>query len=324
MDLVTASKIENDIYMDDLVTGADTMEEVFALKSSIATIFSKGNFNVKGFVTTGDSDPVVLALLGSGDVNRVLGINYNPGTDKLTVTVKINISKKSRGKTTEPDLAYEEIPRILEIKLTRRLILRIVYTCYDPLGLVSVILIQLKIEMRALYDKEKGIGWDDELPREIRQRWVELFQLLKKVEGVEFPRCVKPKRSVGDPDLIIFNDGSADAMCAIAYLRWKLESGDWQCFLWTAKTRVTPLQKITIPRSEMTSLVMGTRLAKTIKNTAEMNFNEVIHILDSNCSLALLHKSTWALGKFMGNKVSEALETTDPDQFYHTSTKENC
>ena len=95
----------------------------------------------------------MLALLGFGDVNRVLGINYNPGTDKLTVTVKINISKKSRGKTTEPDLVYEEIPRILEIKLTRRLILRIVYTCYDPLGLVTVILIQLKIEMRALYDR---------------------------------------------------------------------------------------------------------------------------------------------------------------------------
>ena len=108
-------------------------------------------------------------------MNRHLGINWNPATDKLSVTVKVNVSKKNRGKKTEPDLTYEEIPKILKMKFTRRLVLRIVNSCYDPLGLVSVILVQLKIEMRKLYDKERNIGWDDDLPVEMKERWVELF-----------------------------------------------------------------------------------------------------------------------------------------------------
>ena len=48
LDPVAATKIEDDTYMDDLSTGADTKEEIAFLKSSIKNIFSKGNFDVKG------------------------------------------------------------------------------------------------------------------------------------------------------------------------------------------------------------------------------------------------------------------------------------
>ena len=323
IDPVAAKKIEEDIYVDDLATGAETKAEIEALKKSIITILGKANFKVKGCVASGDSDAAILKLLGTGELGRILGLNWNPKTDKLTVITNINISKKRKGCYTEPNLKYEEIPRILEIKLTRRIVLRIVMSCYDPLGLLCVILVQLKIELRKLYDKNMNIGWDDALSPEICQRWIELLQLLKSAESVEFRRCIKPETAVGDPDLIIFNDGSADAMCVIAYLRWKLASGEHQTILWTAKTRVTPLRKSNTPRNEMTSAVMGTRLGKSISINAEMFFNRVIHILDSTCTLALLHKETSALGEFMGNKVSEALETTEPSQFYHTPSKEN-
>ena len=145
----------------------------------------------------------MLALLGSGEINRVLGLIWDPPTDQLTVTAHINISKKKKGVKTEPDLEYEEIPRLLQIRLTKRLVLRIVYSCYDPLGLVCVITVQLKIELRKLYGKDQKIGWDDALPRDIVERWVELLQLLKRIESVSFERCIKPPGAVGDPSLIL-------------------------------------------------------------------------------------------------------------------------
>lgn len=77
-----------------------------------------------------------------------------------------------------------------------------------------MITVQLKIELLKLYDKEKKIGWDDPLSHEDVQRWVEPLQLMKKAElFYNIPRCIKPNFPVGNPDLVLFNDGSAEAMC---------------------------------------------------------------------------------------------------------------
>ena len=323
IDSEATKRIEEDVYADDMATGAESREEIKSLKKSIPEILSRGGFLIKGFVTSGDTAAESLSLLGSGEQGRVLGINWNPTTDELTVSTRINISEKYRGARTEPDLNYDDIPQILDVKLTRRIVLGIVNSCYDPIGLLCVITVQLKIELRKLYGKDLNLGWDDPLPLELKQRWVNLLQLLKKAEIVRFKRCIKPPTAVGDSDLIIFNDGSVDAMCVIAYVRWKLESGAYKCVLWTAKTRVTPLRKSTIPRIEMTSAVIGARLRKAIDGHCNMKFNRVIHILDSMCTLALLHKDTTALGEFMGNKVTEALEISQSNEFFHVCSKDN-
>ena len=91
------------------------------------------------------------------------------------------------------------------------------------------------------------------------------------------------------------------------------------CRLLAAKTRVTPLQKSTIPRIEMQSSVISVRLSKSIRTHSGLKFKNVIHILDSQCTLATLHKDSLALREYMGNRVSEVLDSTDPDQWYHVS-----
>ena len=149
------------------------------------------------------------------------------------------------------------------MKLTRSILLGIVNSCYDPLGLLSCILIQLKIELRNLYKSDLNLGRDDPIPEQMKGTLVRLIQLLKSAESVRFPRCVRPENAIGDPELVMFNDGSNDAMCTAAYVRWQLCDDEYASLLWAAKTRVTPLKKTTIPRIEMTSAVMSTRLCKT-------------------------------------------------------------
>ena len=91
-------------------------------------------------------------------------------------------------------------------------------------------------------------------------------------------------------------------MCATAHIRWELENGDAQCFLYAAKTRVAPLLKESIPRLEMQSAVMGARLRRSIVMNTTLEFNEVTHVLDSNCTLAILQKETISLKEFIGNR----------------------
>ena len=323
IDPIAAKRIINDSYVDDIATGAETREAANTLKNGIEAILKKGGFKIKGFVTSGDVTEEELSLLGSGEVGRVLGIGWDPRKDEFKVRVRINVSKKYRSARVGKDLSYDEIPSLVRMKLTRRMLLSIVNSCYDPYGLLSPITIQMKIALRRMYSKELNIGWDDELPREIKEQWVRVLSRVKEAEKVSFKRCVKPENSVGQPDLVICNNGSELAMCSATYVRWECTEGDVDCRLWAAKTRVTPLQKLTIPRIEMQSAVMGVRLAESIKKNSIWAFRSVYHMTDSKCLLATLSKDTGALGEFSGNLVTEILLTTTTEQWFHIKSKDN-
>ena len=81
--------------------------------------------------------------------------------------MRINLSKKYKGIRSEPDMTLEEIPKLIEITLTKRMILSIVNSCYDPLGLIGCILVQPKIELRNLYGT--ALDWDDSIPDQQKQ-----------------------------------------------------------------------------------------------------------------------------------------------------------
>ena len=123
----------------------------------------------------GDDSEEVLSLLGCGEVKRVLGVNYDVPTDEFLVSVHINISKKHCGARTEEDYALEDIPKLIAIALTRRILQGIVYSCFDIYGLVACITIQLKIELRNLFSKELNLMWDDPVPEEIKKRWIQIL-----------------------------------------------------------------------------------------------------------------------------------------------------
>ena len=317
-----SEKIISDSYVDDVVTGEDDVESMELLKDGIETILARGGFKVKGFVTSGDVSEETLSLLGSRDFGRVHGIRWEPKNDVFLTKVRINLSKKYKSVRTERDLNLDEIPSITEKKITKRMLLSIVNSCYDPLGLLVPITIQMKISLRQLYSKELNLGWDEAVPAHIKREWVDILCKVKRAEDITFNRCIKPRDSVGNPKLLICSDGSEKAMCATAHIRWECED-EIKCRLWAAKSQVTPLQKLTIPIIEMQAAVMGVRLSKSIQDNSIWKFDEIYHIVDSECLLATLRKDTDALREFMGNRVAEILDSTDVKQWYHVKSKQN-
>ena len=324
IDTDAADKIIEDTYVDDTATGADTPEDIVRLKENIPKIMERGSFVVKGFVASGDDDEEARALLGGKEVGRVLGIPWHPKSDEFTVRVKIKVSRKRRkGAQHDGELTAEEIPQLIVVILTRRILLGVTNSCYDVYGLVSPITVQLKIEMRILLTPELNLGWDDAIPANLKENWIRILLLLKSAEGVRFKRCIKPKDAVGRPTLIICNDSSDDAMCATAHVRWEVKGGRFQCYLLAAKTRVTPMRKETIPRNEMTSCVMGSRLMKTIIAESGLDFQESIQVVDSMCTLAVLQNETTPLREWMANRSGEVLSVVDVKNIYHVRSKLN-
>ena len=162
------------------------------------------------------------------------------------------------------------------------------------------------------------------MPDTVKQTWVRILKLVKEAEKVKFSRCIKPKAPItGKPTLIVTNDGSNEAMCTTAHVRWQLTDGSFDCNLFAAKTRVAPLRKENVPRIEMQSNVMGTRLRKEIEKHSGLEFEEIIHILDSKCTLAILHKDTAVLRDYMANRSAEVLASTAVDQWHWVPSKQN-
>ena len=86
-----------------------------------------------------------------------------------------------------------ELPQLMGVTLTRRILLGITNSCYDVYGLVSSITIQLKIELKNLLKPEFNLGWDDPVLKKLKEKWIKILQLLKSAEGVRFKRCIKQK-----------------------------------------------------------------------------------------------------------------------------------
>ena len=112
-------------------------------------------------------------------------------------------------------------------------------------------------------------------------------------------------------------------MCAAAYIWWPLKSGEFHTQLLAAKTRVTPLERINTPKSEMQSAVLAVRLSKSIENACKLKYDEIVHVSDSKCTIALIKKDSTALKEFMGNRVAEITSHTDPSQWFHARSEDN-
>jgi hypothetical protein len=139
---------------------------------------------------------------------------------------------------------------------TKRILWREAQGQYDPPGLLCVFTILFKISMQSLLDEEEGtsVGGDEPVPANVESDFRAVLQHLKDFKKVDFPHSIWPKpRSgpvKGKPKLLIFGDGSVEASCVLAYVRWELEDGPVVCPLLAGKTRVAPRCKISIPRME--------------------------------------------------------------------------
>ena len=122
--------------------------------------------------------------------------------------------------------------------------------------------------------------------------------------------------------IVCFFDGSDVAFAASIYIRWVLSNGSVDVSLLCAKTRVTPLQRISTPRSELNGAVIGSRLLLScVRSLSQSDVipEKIWFIGDSECTLASLEKVDAAFGEYFGNRVGEVMDThAKIEQLTHT------
>ena len=169
-----------------------------------------------------------------------------------------------------------------ELCLTKRMFLSVITSIYDPLGLVAPVIFLMKSLLQEIWKYPKKIGWDDELPMELSDKFKRWYNQLHHLETVKIPRCLKFQRGTFvDQRLHVFTDASEKGYGAVAYVKTIYKSGFVDVAFVMAKTHVTPTKGLTIPRLELQGAVEGLGLSITICRELGFNIAKVTFHVDS-------------------------------------------
>ena len=134
--------------------------------------------------------------------------------------------------------------------VSKRIVSSIVAAIFDPLGLISpVVVVAYKIFLQQLWLHK--LDWDDQLPSELLNQWMDMYLCLSQVNEMAVERLVLAKGQPTEIQLHGFCDSSEKAYGARLYLRSVNQQGEVTTTLLCSKSGVAPVKKITLPRLEL-------------------------------------------------------------------------
>jgi hypothetical protein len=203
---------------------------------------------------------------------KLLGYQYLPREDKLTVVVDNNLA--------------------CSVTDTKRFVLSRIAKVFDPLGLVGPITVRCKILLRELWKAK--IDWDDEVPDHLKASWSKLSSDLAELNKWKFQR----KAFVTDEDisLIVFTDASQQLYGFTVYAVYK-EGDEIKSTLLFAKSKVAPLNKKSLPTLELLGVYLALKcLPQLLTALGHSKIKEVSFGIDSQIVLS------WILSGFVKSK----------------------
>ena len=208
-----------------------------------------------------------------------------------------------------------------ECEWTKRIFLSKIATLFDPLGLMAPFLIRAKMLMQEVW--VHGLEWDEKFPQELSAKVTKWFTELSMLSDIRVPRCLQVKRETKSVKLHTFVDASQEAYGAAVYIRVENCDGSPSLHLVASKTKVAPLQSISIPRLELMSAVLGIRLAKSVVNALSLEARHITYWTDSTNVLWWIRGYSRTFKPFIANRVGEIQMSSSPEQWRHVPTEFN-
>ena len=203
--------------------------------------------------------------------------------------------------------------------LTKRIVLKQLASCFDPLGFASPILLRGKVFLQHLWNKK--VNWDEPLDGEDQHVWQQIKEDITTMSDIEIPRNIALPWCEGmEYRLLCFCDSSAKAYAAVIYL-YQSNGQQTKVDLIFSKTRLAPVKKLSIPRLELLAVVIGIRCLAFIREQIHLPITHSHIWSDSQCVLHWIF-SEKPLNVFIGNRVKE-IRDMSAVSFAYVPTKEN-
>lgn len=297
-------KLERSFYIDNCVTSVDNEKELVDFIKYSTKILAEAQMDLRMWIF-GPIENNVAGLipmdLGTestlNDSVPVLGVIWDREEDNISIGIKT---------------------AVLSENLSKREVLSVTQTIFDPLGFLAPVLLPAKLLLREIWATKTD--WDTSLPENMNTKFLKWYSNLKILSNLKIPRRI----GFGDKSswsLHTFCDASQHAYATVIFLRCEHDGKIFLNFV-AAKSRVAPLKRITIPRLELMACVLGVRLTKYVTEALSINDTPKHFWTDSTTALSWIKKNDmW--GTFVGNRVREICSVTNVNQWSYVPGQEN-
>ncbi|KAJ8977812.1 hypothetical protein NQ317_000069 [Molorchus minor] len=304
--------ISEDMYVDDLLTGAHDLDSAKQLFKDLNSIMHSACLELRKWTS---NKPIIFEnnkaqysdiqnFIITGEQScKTLGIMWNSLTDKFLYT---NSKFNSNSNATNT--------------ATKRQILSIISQVFDPLGLVGPYVVKAKLILQTLWVLK--LDWDESIPQDLFIKWQEFYNKLPFLSKIEIPRQITIPMFI-EAHIHAFSDASQTAYGTCIYLYTRDSTGQVSVQLIAAKSRVAPLKTQTIPRLELCGALLMVTLVQKVVSALKIDINDIFYWCDSTIVLAWLLIEPANLKTFVANRISQIQQKTQVSQWHHVASEEN-
>ena len=298
-------KFLRDIYMDDSQSGAQTKEGALEFYKKCKGNMLQGGFDLRKWVS---NDPDVQeAILKSeqeiyGDVDAVaksevntLGVLWKPADDLYVVSIDEVVTKATSH----------------EGPITKRQMLKVTASHYDPVGFISPITVQFKLCVQETCKLK--LNWDEIVGVELAEKWTKLLKNCADFTPLIVTRHYLGEKNLSDAvklQLHGFCDASGKAYAGVVYIRALFKNGEILTSFVASKSKVAPIrlkeENVNTPRLELRACLLLSKLMKSVLNAfTDYNFNDIFCWSDSIDCIFWICSQGKVWERFVQNRVNQ-------------------
>ena len=306
--------VKDNFFVDDCLLSVEDETTAIRVRNQLCSLLSRGGFRLTKWLsnsrTVVDEVPendrikqlksVDLNLGSSLPMDRALGIHWDAEADKLGLEIK------------------PESP-----KCTKRAVLSLMSSVYDPLGFVGPCVLLAKKIFQDECRLEKG--WDEPLHHMNQQKWLKWVEHLPLLQVFQIERCLIPDTfsEIVEAELHHFCDASKDAYGAVSYLRLTNKDNEVHCSFLMGKSRLAPIKQVTIPRLELLGAVVAVQMDTLLKREMRIKIKSSTFWTDSMIILQYILNKNRRFHTFVANRIALIHEGSNPSQWRHVDTHRN-
>jgi hypothetical protein len=320
-----AEELTANLYVDDLLTGAETVAAAVKLQRDCVTLLDKAGLPMRKWCS---NSPEVLERIPAeerGETSHLL-LTSNIQSDVEAETPE-NVSSSVLGvqwdvKTDELHfVGHTSIP-LPAAPCTKRELVSAAFKFYDPMGYLAPFLVRSKVLVQRL--QVGDYDWNRLVPEDLGHEWNRWISEVPALGDIILRRCLRligPK--VEQKMLVVFGDASDLALGMAVYMRISYTDGQCESHLVMAKSKVAPKNVATLPRKELAAALAATRLLVHVCEALNMNPKEARCFTDSMTTLQWLRKHPRTWKQWVANRVTVIHELTGPEQWRHVAGPDN-
>ncbi|KAK4324412.1 hypothetical protein Pmani_004972 [Petrolisthes manimaculis] len=306
---ITVQELQENLYVDDWLSGADTVEEASKMFNEAQNILLDAGMTLSKWHSNNDFlinqhhqyfEPQVEQVM------RLLGMFWNSSMDVF--------SFKGLNLKNDFDLIF-----------TKRNVLSLIARLFDPLGLISPFIMYAKILFQEIW--RLGLCWDEALPHDLQLRFQSWISSIELIKNFEINRCYFPGlslTSVEGLEVHAFSDASEKGYGSCMYFRVPKSDEEFHISFVMSRTKVAPIKRVTLPRLELLGALLSARLMHFVKSALHLDdCVRLVYWTDSKVALSWIKGNPTKWKMFVANRVTEIQTLSSPSNWFHCPGKDN-